>query len=243
MATLKRTVLCLLLLLPTSCGIKPPLAPDAGRTNKNLVLVPSQQTEEDPRALLAEVAHQYQQTEAIHTTILTWSTHNGKSASTKVEAYFQKTNRYRMTVLESTDTMAIGSKLVYTGGERCNVKGTFLGLPVQTSLGLSNARICTLRGDTLLDTGVERMMEILLDPNAKTKVLGHAILDSRSLTIVEVVSPHMLKNTTREVLFIDQEKALPSIREIYEGENPVIRCEFRGTVVNPEIPAGTFEMN
>lgn len=230
------------MLLPclVACGAKPPLISDAG-SYAQLVWMPVTETI-DPQVLLAEVRARFGQVDSLRADITNWSTSGEKSATMKVRAYFRKPEQYCMTLLENPDPLLNGSKVLYTGGDRCEVKTFFLGFPLKVNLSIGNPRLCTLHGETLPDLGLKRMMGILLDPAAQIRVLGQAQLDTAPLMILEVKSA-LLKNAAKEVYFVDTRDAFPRIREIYEGDTPVVRCEFEEVLVNPVLPENAFSLD
>jgi outer membrane lipoprotein-sorting protein len=235
------------------CGADAPsMAPDAARNSGNLVMLPSsnqnaqnptQASAQDPRQILSDISSQYQRIQSLSSNMTTFCTANGKSSSCAVNAYFRKPGSLSVVITSNTDAKAVGTKVVYQGGSQCNVKTKFFGFAVKLNLAVTDSRLGTLRGDTLLDTGIVRMMEILLDPNAQHRILGNALLEGRPVTIMEVVSSRALKGITKEIYYIDNQSKIPSVREMYEGSKMVFKCQFKNVALNPQIPATAFTLD
>ncbi|HBN08620.1 MAG TPA: hypothetical protein DD435_08220 [Cyanobacteria bacterium UBA8530] len=235
--------------LLVGCGADAPsMAPDAARNSGNLVMIPNNQnaqnpaqaSAQDPRQILSGISTQYQRIQSLSSNMTTFCTANGKSSSCAVNAYFRKPGSLSVVITSNTDAKAVGTKVVYQGGTQCNVKTKFFGFAVKLNLAVTDSRLGSLRGDTLLDTGIVRMMEILLDPNAKHRILGNALLDGKPVTILEVISSRALKGITREIYYIDNQSKIPCVREMYEGNRMVFKCQFKNVVLNPQVPSSAF---
>lgn len=246
---LRRLALVMTIAFLAGCGAEAPsMSPNAGKNSRDLVLnAPSngvnQQQQVDYRQILSEVSRMYQQTNTISAQIICFDTNNGKTVSSRSMSYFSKPSKLSLQVLEHTDGKAVGTKIVHLGSGKAKVKTKFFGLQVKVDLDLSDSRMCNLRGDTLQDTGIVKMMSVLLDESAQVRVLGQGSLSGVPVTMLEVVSRQSLRGITREVFGIDNTRKMPVIREMYQGSKLVFRTQFSNIVPNATLPTNAFTLD
>jgi outer membrane lipoprotein-sorting protein len=249
---LKALILGLTMALMAGCGADAPsMSPNAGKNLNGLVIsTPDpnanrgiQNPAQDLKVMLSDISARYQRINSISSTIITYDSNGTKTVSSKASACFQKPGKISVQVLEHTDGKAVGTKIVYLGSGQAKVKTKFFGFQVKVNLDLSDGRMCNTRGNTLAETGIVRMMSILLDPNAKTRVLGQGELNGKTLTIVEVISSQSLRGITKELYYIDQQEKIPLVREMYEGNRLVYRSQFNNVVLNGQLPANAFTLD
>lgn len=241
----KGLALLVTLMMLAGCGAEAPtMNANAGKKSRDLIVTPQQPTQQQPtfntQALLADISQRYQNMQSLQSQVIVYDAYNGKNTSSKSLSYFQKPNRFSVQVTEHTDSKAVGTKIAYTGGTEAKIKTKFFGFQVKLNLGLSDSRICNLRGDTLNDTGIVRMMSILLDPQAQVKFMSQGTLAGAPIAILEVVSQRSLRGITREVYCVNLQTRLPVIREMYEGTRLTYRMQFTNTLLDPQLPANAF---
>lgn len=241
----KCLALLVALMMLAGCGAEAPtMSSNAGKKSRDLVVTPQQPSQQQPsfdtKALLSDIGQRYQSLQALQSQVIVYDAYNGKSTSSKSTSYFQKPNRFSVQVTEHTDSKAVGTKIAYTGGSEAKIKTKFFGFQVKLNLALSDSRICNLRGDSLNDTGIVRMMSILLDPQAQVRFMSQGTLAGAPIAMLEVVSQRSLRGITREVFCINLQSRLPVIREMYEGTRLTYRLQFTNILLDPQLPANAF---
>lgn len=244
----RRLARFILAMIMAGCGYETPTTTgETGKNTQDLIVTPQKPTQQGPsydtKALLSSVAKQYQATQAMQSKTILYDAYNGQSVTSKSLCYFQKPNRYSILINEHTNPDIVGTKVVYTGGEEAKLKTKVFGIFVKTGLALSDSRICNLRGDTFIATGIVRMMRVLLDSQAQVKYLGQGTMAGTPVVMLEVVSTQSLRGITREVFYISEKTLIPVVREMYEGKNLVYKMQFINTVLNPKIQASTFSLD
>ncbi|HBN08508.1 MAG TPA: hypothetical protein DD435_07615 [Cyanobacteria bacterium UBA8530] len=248
--SLKTLILGLSMALMAGCGADAPsMSPNAGKNLNGLVISApapnsgAQNPAQDLKVMLSDISSRYQRINSITSTITTYDSNGTKTVSSKAAACFQKPGKISIQVLEHTDGKAVGTKIVYLGSGQAKVKTKFFGFQVKVNLDLSDGRMCNTRGNTLAETGIVRMMSTLLDPNARTRILGQGALNGKPLAIVEVISNQSLRGITRELFFIDQQDKIPLVREMYEGNRLVYRSQFNNVALNGSLPSTAFTLD
>lgn len=236
------------LLGAVGCGIEPTTISDTGGQLRDLrVSSPPRDTqltpEQQARQLLYRVSLGWQQNQNVSCELVTFfRKDDGTTSSSRNEYRFAKPNRCSLVVTQSQTPGVTGTKLVWNGGKDVAIKTKFVGFWIKTSLELMDSRLRDDRGWRIDETAIERMYATLLHPQARSRILGHGQLGGRPVAIVEVISPLRLKPATRDVFTIYTDRFIPAVREMYQGQTLIFRCQFVNIRLNTQQEPNAYNL-
>ncbi len=148
-------------------------------------------------------------------------------------------------VTEAKDKRVERTKMVYDGRESIRLKTYFLGfLAVKVTLPYNDSRLIDLYKRTFKDTRIEQMLDVVMHPGAKTKKIGTFELRGERLDLVEIVSPAMWKDVSKEVFGLSQKNGMPIYRDTYNKSGKLFRhFDIEGLRLNPKFPPGEFSVD
>ncbi|MEB3299385.1 MAG: hypothetical protein VKO21_07865 [Candidatus Sericytochromatia bacterium] len=164
---------------------------------------------------------------------------NGKSSRYSLDTWFQKPGKSAYKVLESTEASTVGTKMIVDGSGQVQVRTKFAGFWVNTTLPETDERTRTARGDSMTDTALPRMMQVLLDPQAQIQYLGQANAAGRNLGLIELRSRMTLPRVTHERYAVDLGTGMPYSRECYEGNQLTYQLTIEQVRLN-QVDPGAF---
>lgn len=168
---------------------------------------------------------------------------DGQVSRAKSIYKFQKPNRVMLNILESTNDKVSGTRLLWTGGAKAQVKTKFAGFWVTVSLDIGDERIRDDRGYSIAETSVPRTYETLLHSGARVAFKGEGQVAGRAVEFLDVESPLSLKPVTREVFGIDRVTRTPVLREMYHGERLIYRMQVEQISLNARFTSQDFSLD
>jgi len=148
-------------------------------------------------------------------------------------------------VVEAKDKRVERTKALYDGRETVRLKTYFLGfLAVKVTLAYNDSRLVDPYKRTFKDTKLEQMVDVILHPEAKTRKIGTFDLRGERLDLVEVVSPAMWKDVSKEVFGLSQKNGMPIYRDTYNKSGKLFRhFDIEGLRMNPAFPPAEFSLD
>lgn len=197
----------------------------------------------DPlKSLMAEVKQSLSQVRTLRATIDSWNTNGQKSETVQTRMSFMQPDQNRVEIIQSTNSSAEGSKVVWSGTTSVTVRAKVVFVPITLTLQQTDDRLVNARGYTVADVGLKRLIDILLHPEAKLKLLGTSSLGGRGLLMVELTSPLSPSDATKEIVGIDQQTKLPVLRQVFSGSEMVFRTHLSNVEINPALDGSTFNL-
>lgn len=256
MAVVKKTLLTLLAAVVAAsvmagCGEAPGTVVDDGKNMKDLRLNQNNQgvPQQNQQALIQQIMQGVTATRAQVNSIRCDLTgyfvneKDGKSGSNLAKFAFEKPNKTSVQMIQSSDPKTVGTKIVWTGGKQMAVKTKFIGFWVKASIDVRDPRAVDQRGFFLDETGINPLMDTLLDPRNQTQVVGTGNLNGVPVAQLSVVSPRSLRGISREVFVIDGQRMVPIVREMYDKSNKLVfRIRMDNMVLNSSLPSSTFQL-
>lgn len=170
--------------------------------------------------------------------------HMGRTTETTYQLYLAKPNKSGFRVLKAPHmTASEGTKLLWFGGPKAEVRTRFFGVPITLSADITDRRLCDLRGDTMADLNVVAAVAVLKDPATRFSYMGRQTLDGRTLDRVEVRSPRLLKGIRHEVLGLDTVTALPITREMHDAQGLAYKLTLARFTLDNGLPASAFTLD
>ncbi len=237
--------------LIAGCGEAPGTVVDDGKNMKDLRLNQNNQqvSQQNQQALIQQIMQGVTATRARVNNIrcdLTGYFVNektGQQGSNQAKFAFEKPNKTSIYMVQSSDPKTVGTKLVWTGGKDLAVKTKFIGFWVKTNIDVHDPRATDQRGFFLDETGINPLMDTLLDPRNQVTVMGTGQLNGVPVAQLSIVSPRSLRGIAREVYVIDGQKMVPIVREMYDkSDKLVVRLRMDNMVLNSTMPSSTFQL-
>lgn len=235
----------------TGCGEAPGTIVDDGKNMKDLRLNQNNQgmTQQNQQAmlqqLLQEVTMVRAQTNNIRCDLTGYFVNEktGQQGSNLAKFAYEKPNKTSIQMVQSSDPKTVGTKIVWTGGKQMAVHTKFIGFWVNATIDVHDSRATDQRGFFLDETGINPLMDTLLDPRNQTQVLGTGNLNGVPVIQLGIVSPRSLRGIGREVFVIDGQRRVPIVREMYDKSNKlVVRLRMDNMVMNSTMPSDTFKL-
>lgn len=226
------------------CGDAPGTVVDNGKQLGGLYIQkPNQNPNQNPqyelRQLMYNIGMAYHRTTNFTATVRIYQKGKTETASAKLDYTFAKPNRIALEVKEHSEGKKVGTKLVWNGGDQIAVKTKFVGFWMKTSLPASDDRLKDTCGYTMEQTGIGKMMNILLHPQAQVRILGRGMFRGMPVTQIEVISPARLPGVTRELFTLDQQHN-PVVREMFSGQTLIYRYQMENMRLNTQLPNSAF---
>lgn len=256
MAVIKKSLLTLLIAalgasLMAGCGEAPGTVVDDGKNMKDLRLnqnnqaMPQQNQQAFIQKLMQDLSMVRATTTSIRCDLVGYfvGEKDGKQGSNLAKFAWEKPNKTSVQMIQSSDPKTVGTKIVWTGGKQMAVKTKFIGFWVKTSVDVRDPRAVDQRGFFLDETGINPLMETLLDPRNQTQVMGTGNMNGIPVAQLSIVSPRSLRGIGREVYVIDGQRMVPIVREMYDKNNKLVfRIRMDNMVMNSSVPSSTFQL-
>jgi outer membrane lipoprotein-sorting protein len=185
----------------------------------------------------------YDRAEAFEGVATVFCRHGNRTTETTYQLYLAKPNKSGFRVLKAPHmTASEGTKLLWFGGPKADVRTRFFGVPITLSADITDRRLCDLRGDTMADLNVVAAVAVLKDPATRFTYLGRQTLEGRTLDRVEVKSPRLLKGIRHEVLGLDAATALPITREMHDAQGLAYKLTLGRFTLDNGLPASAFTL-
>jgi outer membrane lipoprotein-sorting protein len=206
-----------------------------------------------PQEVVAKATAVYGELKDFTADITTWTaeTPGDKGSEVYGEARFtfKKARKERIEITKaSDDDKKVGSIIVYTGGEKCQIllKKAIPVLGRLFTLKLTDKRLITSRGVRLDQMDVQAMMDRLnakrttLDPTVREEVIG-----SRKALVVTAKGSFkgIDDEVTHEEVAFDAETGTPVLDTAFVGKNPVLRLGVNNLKANVGVNDDQFVLN
>ncbi len=244
--------LLLAVLMLSGCGVEPGTMVDDGKRPKDLQLsrsplgaTPAPNDVQLVNQLLSDVNTVRSTTRSLKFDLTGYfiDEKTAKPGSNFAEFSFERPNKTSISIKQCSDGKMVGTKLVWTGGKQMAVKTKFLGFWVKTSVDVHDDRARDQRGFFIDETGITPTLDTLTDPRNQVKLLGVGNLSDIPVAQLEVVSPRSLRGIKREVFFVDGQRKIPIIREMYDQQNRLVfRIRMDRVIMNPTLPPTAFQL-
>lgn len=116
-----------------------------------------------------------------------------------------------------------GTKVLYTGGSKAKVRPAGMLGAITVDLSVNDERLLSVRDYNIPQTDLKGLMDQLVDPNHKARLLGQA----PGKAAVEVSGGALLKGCVKMVVEIDPTTGLPLTIDQYDAREVVFHLEFR----------------
>lgn len=160
----------------------------------------------------------------------------------KLKLHFQKPTRTKMEIVEHTNSLFVGAKLLYESGSD-QVTGRPGGMMsfMKMTLPLSDDRISSRRGYRLDQIDTLAIVNRLLKSGQQPRVLGKANVGGREVAMLEFTGANPFDQTiTREVLGIDMQDQFVRSHEMYVGADLIYSLKLQQVDIDTQIPASEF---
>ncbi|MEB3223961.1 MAG: hypothetical protein VKS61_17945 [Candidatus Sericytochromatia bacterium] len=163
---------------------------------------------------------------------------------TRTRLWLEKPHGTAFEMLESTAIPAgVGTKLVWYGGETCDVKTRFFGLPVKLTPAADDPRLAGIRGWSIREISIASVRRVMADPQTSFRYVGPDTFLGRPMTVLEARGPQLLRGTDRELIWLDDKLRLPFALEAYDGPERAFRVEIETFQFDAPLPAGAFKLD
>ncbi len=202
----------------------------------------------DPRiaTLLEAVARTHASTRNVTFTIQSSGIEEktGKPARNEGRLTIEMPSRIACQITDSSDTKAIGTRMVWSGGKQMSVHTKFMGLWLKVQVDVHDARAADCRGYFLDEVSYPMAVQTLLDPRNQVTWLGMQPVDGRPCAMLGVVSPRSLRGIRREVFAVDTTTGAHVQREMFDAsDRSVLRIQLRNLRLNPPLPSNAFTLD
>ncbi|MFN3428737.1 MAG: hypothetical protein ACK46X_02160 [Candidatus Sericytochromatia bacterium] len=195
-------------------------------------------------ALVKRFLAVYDKAQCFEGVVRVFCRHEGKSTETTYQLYLAKPNKSGFKVLSAPHQKASeGTKLVWTGGPKVDVRTRFFGLPITMKADVTDKRLGDLRGDTMADLNVVTAVSWLKAPDARFEYLGRQALNGRTIDRVAFRSPRLLKGIQKEVFGLDTETSLPLTREMHDDQGLAYKLTVERFKLDNDLPATAFTLD
>jgi hypothetical protein len=163
----------------------------------------------------------------------------------KLKLAFQKGSTCRLDIVQHTNSMFSGAKLMYTPGTD-SVTGRPGGAMsfMKMTLPMSDNKIQTRRGYRLDQVDTNAISTRLLgNPALNPKILGKTTVNGRQIAVLEFTNVNDFdQRITRELLGIDMEDHFVRIHEMYAGNDLVYSLKLTQVTLDGPITAADLSV-
>jgi len=162
----------------------------------------------------------------------------------KLKILFQGPTDTKLEILEHSNGLFTGAKLFYKIGSG-NVTGRPGGLMsmMKLTVPMSDERISSRRGYRLDQIDIAAIVNRLVNPDLKPKVMGKTNVGGREIIVLEFPAQnHMDPAITRELLGIDMQDHFVRIHEMYAGPELVYSLKLQQLDTNVPLTAKDFNI-
>jgi hypothetical protein len=203
---------------PTPKASRKPTATPTPEPEPSEEPTPEPEPEVDPVvSLLQEVEAAQEKVNGFKAKVRTQEVSTDGTEKRTVELAFRRPALLAVHVLEATSETARGAYLLWDGGDSLQVKPTIL--PMAMTLKLTDEHVVSKNGWTLDDVSVTKIMNVLLDPAAEITQFEDEEVNGHPTAMLEVRSARSPKGVDHEVIGIDLETYLPTMRELWGASN------------------------
>lgn len=167
-----------------------------------------------------------------------WETDGKDTQTNTAEIFLAQPGKIRANVLESSNSMKRGAKMVYLGDKKVRVKLGF----IKKTFDYDDAMVVSVRGFRIDQTDLTAVIAGVTHPQAQLSYRGPATLHGKPVELLEVVSPAILPGTEREVIALDPQTFAPVQLEAFVGGQVVFKLGLSKAQINPNLPADTFTL-
>lgn len=148
-------------------------------------------------------------------------------------------------VFDAKDKRVERTKMVFDGKSSIRLKTYFLGfLAVKATIAYNDPRIVDPYKRTFRDTSLDQMLAVVMHPDAKTRKMGTFMLRGERLTLVEVKSPAMWKDVSKEIFGLSEKNGMPIYRDTYLKSGKLFRhFDIEGLKLNPKLAPSNFDVD
>jgi hypothetical protein len=186
----------------------------------------------DPPALLAQVAEVNRRLEGFSARLAVYEKTTTVTEHQTLDIAFKRPATVKIHFVKSSGE-SNGVKALWTGGDDMRVKPKWMPFPV--SMRITEERMRSYNGWTIRDTQPRAILTVLLDPQARRRLLGDSVIGGRAHALFEVTSAKSPAGITREVIGVDRTTMMPLHRELYRGETLAYRVD--ATTVTLQTPS------
>jgi len=145
-------------------------------------------------------------------------------------------------ISQARDKRVERTKMVFDGVRNVKLKTYFLGfLAVRVTLPVDDSRIVDKYHRSLKDTSLDQMLNVVLDPGARTRKIGTFELRGERLQLVEVRSPTSWPDVSKEIYGMSEKTGMPIYRDSYNKAGKVFRhFDVEGLRIGVHFAPGDF---
>lgn len=144
-------------------------------------------------------------------------------------------------VIDSPKEIAVGSKLLYTGGDKVKVKAAgILGL-VPVSFSINDPMFSDTRNHKILATldGLKRIIR----NDTKAEIVGMSEINGREIYVIKIIAYEKLDSEiTHEIIGVDAETFIVLLNEMYVNDDLVSQYIVKDIKINPELETDFFKI-
>lgn len=146
-------------------------------------------------------------------------------------------------VFDAKDERVKRTKMVFDGKSSIRLKTYFLGfLAVKATLAYDDPRLVDPYKRTFRDTSLDQMLAVVMHPEARTRKMGTFMLRGERLTLVEIQSPAMWKDVSKEVFGLSERNGMPIYRDTYLKSGKLFRhFDIENLKLNPRLSPRIFD--
>ena len=169
---------------------------------------------------------------------------SGKPARNEGRITVEMPTRIACHITDSSDSKAIGTRMVWSGGKQMAVHTRFLGFWLKIQVDVHDPRAADCRGYFLDEISYPMAVQTLLDPRNQVTLLGMQPVDGRSCAMLGVVSPRSLRGIRREIFAVDTATGVHVQREMFDAsDRSVLRIQLRNLRLNTSLPSKAFSLD
>lgn len=167
-----------------------------------------------------------------------WETDGKDTQTNTAEIFLAQPGKIRANVLESSNSMKRGAKMVYLGDKTVRVKLGF----IKKTFAYDDPMVVSTRGYRIDQTDLTAVIGGVIHPQATLTYKGAATLNGKPVEMLEVVSPAILPGTEREVIALDPQTFAPVQLEAFSQGKVVFKLGLTKGQINPTLPDDTFTL-
>lgn len=220
--------------LLAGCGVQNLSTFPQGRTGRAVAV----RSDAKAEALIANLKKTSAELKTFSGVAKFWETDGKETSTNTAEIYMALPGRLRANITEASSAMKRGVKMVSLGDGKITAKLGF----IKKTMPIDDPQVLSVRGWRLDQTDLGAIIRGATHADAKAKYVGPTTVNGRAAEVLELASPVLLPGTTKQVIALDAQTAVPLKLEGFVGAQSVYRLELSNAQLNPSLPGDIFKL-
>ncbi len=162
-------------------------------------------------------------------------------ATIKAKMTFKKPLNVLLDVISSPKEIAVGSRLLYTGGDKVKVKAAgILGL-ITVSFSINDPMFSDTRNHKILAT-IDGLRRVIQD-DTKAEIIGMSEINGREVYLIKIDAKEKLDSQiTHEVMGVDSQTFIVLLNEMYVNDELVSQYMVSDIKTNIDLDDNFFTL-